>query len=117
MKALVVDASNTMRSVLHRILSMRGFTVEEANDCQQAMDVLRGMGTADLVLVDWVPTQSGSLEFVSRLRQEQAGDTRVMMLVAAEPGARELHGRSSPARTITSSNPSLRCKWTKSWPR
>jgi two-component system chemotaxis response regulator CheY len=92
MKALVVDASNTMRSVLHRILSMRGFTVEEANDCTQAMDVLRSMGTADLVLVDWVANQSGSLEFVSRLRHEQAGDTRVMMLVAAEPGARELHG-------------------------
>ena len=44
MKALVVDSSNTMRSVLHRILSMRGFEVTEADNCQQAMDVLRMMG-------------------------------------------------------------------------
>ena len=92
MKALVVDSSNTMRSVLHRILSMRGFVVAEADNCQQAMDVLRSMGTADLVLVDWVPHQIDGLEFVARLRQESVEDTRVLMLVAAEPGIRELHG-------------------------
>ena len=44
MKALVVDSSNTMRSVLHRILSMRGFEVAEADNCRQAMDVLRMHG-------------------------------------------------------------------------
>ena len=92
MKALVVDSSNTMRSVLHRILSMRGFVVAEADNCQQAMDVLRGMGTADLVLVDWVPNQVDSLEFVARLRHELVEDIRVLMLVAAEPSIRELHG-------------------------
>jgi two-component system, chemotaxis family, chemotaxis protein CheY len=92
MKALVIDSSKTMRSVLHRILSMRGFVVAEANNCQHAMDVLRGMGTADLVLVDWVPHQIESLEFVARLRQELIEDTWILMLVATEPGIRELHG-------------------------
>ena len=92
MKALVVDGSNTMRSVLHRILSMRGFEVAEADNYQQAMDVLRGMGTADLVLLDWLPHQIDSLEFVTRLRHESVEDTKVVMLVAAEPGMRELHG-------------------------
>jgi two-component system chemotaxis response regulator CheY len=92
MKALVVDSSDTMRSVLRRILSMRGFLVAEADNCQQAMDVLRGMGTADLVLVDWVPHQIDSLQFVARLRHELVEDTRVLMLVTAEPGIRELHG-------------------------
>jgi two-component system, chemotaxis family, chemotaxis protein CheY len=92
MKALVVDSSNTMRSVLHRLLSMRGFVVAEADNCQQAMDVLRGMGTADLVLVDWVPHHMDSLEFVARLRHELVGDTRILMLVAIEPGIRDLHG-------------------------
>jgi len=92
MKALVVDSSNTMRSVLHRILSMRGFDVAEADSCQQAMDVLRDMGTADLVLVDWILNEIDGLEFVTRLRHEFVEDTRVVMLVAAEPGIRELHG-------------------------
>jgi two-component system chemotaxis response regulator CheY len=92
MKALVVDGSNTMRSVLHRILSMRGFEVEEADNCRHAMDVLRRMGTADLVLVDWILHEIDSLEFVTRLRHESVEDTRVVMLVASEPGVRELHG-------------------------
>jgi two-component system, chemotaxis family, chemotaxis protein CheY len=92
MKALVVDSSSTMRSVLHRLLSMRGFMVAEADNCQQAMDILRGMGTADLVLVDWVLHQIDSLQFVARLRHELVEDTRVLMLVATEPGIRELHG-------------------------
>jgi two-component system chemotaxis response regulator CheY len=91
MKALVVDSSNTMRSVLRRILSMRGFEVTEADNCHQAMDVLRVMGPADLVLVDWLVHEDG-LEFVTRLRHESVEYTRVVMLAAAEPGTRELHG-------------------------
>jgi two-component system, chemotaxis family, chemotaxis protein CheY len=92
MKALVVDSSGTMRSVLGRILSMRGFEVAEADNCRQAMDVLRAMGTADLVLVDWILHRGDGLDFVTRLRHESLEDTRVVMLVAAEPGMRELHG-------------------------
>lgn len=92
MKALVVDSSNTMRSVLHRILSMRGFEVTEADNCQQAMDALHAMGTADLVLVDWILDEIDGLEFVTRLRHESVEDIRIVMLVAAEPGMRELHG-------------------------
>lgn len=92
MKALVVDSSTTMRSVLGRILSMRGFEVAEADNCRQAMDVLRCMGTADLIVVDWIPHEIDGLEFVTRLRHESVEDTRVVMLVAAEPGMRELHG-------------------------
>jgi two-component system, chemotaxis family, chemotaxis protein CheY len=83
MKALVVDRSNTMRSVLHRILSMRGFEVAEADNCQHAMDVLRAMGAADLVLVDWSLHNIDGLEFVTRLRQETVEDTRVVMLVVS----------------------------------
>lgn len=92
MKALVVDSSNTMRSVLFRILSMRGLEVAEADNGREALDVLRGMGTADLVLVDWDLPEIGGLEFVTRLRHEFAYDAKVIMLVATEPGARELHG-------------------------
>ncbi len=92
MKALVVDSSNTMRSVLHRLLSMRGFEVAEANNCQQAMEVLRAMGTADLVLVDWTLREINGLEFVTRLRQESVEDTRVVMLAVSQPGMRDLQG-------------------------
>lgn len=92
MKALVVDSSNTMRSVLHRLLSMRGFEVAEADNSRQAMEVLRTMGAADLVLIDWAVQETDGLEFVTRLRHESQIDTRVVLLVASEPGAREIQG-------------------------
>jgi two-component system chemotaxis response regulator CheY len=71
---------------------MRGLEVAEADNGREALDVLRGMGTADLVLVDWNLTEIDGLEFVTRLRHEFAYDTRVIMLVATELGARELQG-------------------------
>jgi two-component system, chemotaxis family, chemotaxis protein CheY len=71
---------------------MRGFEVTEADNCHQAMDVLRVMGSADLVLVDWRVHEVNGLEFVTRLRHESVEDTRVVMLATADPGTRELHG-------------------------
>jgi len=91
MKALVVERSSTMRAVLCRILSMRGFEVAEADDCGQAWTVLHGMGKAALILVDWNLHELDSLEFIARLRLEMARETMIIMLVAAAPGMRELH--------------------------
>jgi DNA-binding response OmpR family regulator len=71
---------------------MRGFEVTEADNCHQAMDVLREMGPADLVLVDWIVHEIDGLEFVTRLRHESVESTRVVMLATVEPGTRELHG-------------------------
>src|ERR1035437_2020459 len=80
-----------MRSILRRILSMRCFDVVEADSCVQAMDVLTSMGTAGLVLVDWVPHAIDSLEFITRRRHEAADRPMVIMLAAVEPGMRQLH--------------------------
>jgi len=91
MKALVVETSSTMRAVLRRILSMRGFEVSEAENGQQALEVLRKMGRADLVLVDWTVSGMNSLEFITCLRHETASETMVLMLAEREPGIRELH--------------------------
>jgi two-component system chemotaxis response regulator CheY len=91
MKALVVESSNTMRSVLRRILSMRGFEVAEADNGRQALDVLRDLGKTDLVLVDWDQNEINGLEFITRLRHETSHNTMVIMLATAEPGMRELH--------------------------
>ena len=90
MKALVVDSSNTMRSVLLRILSMRGFEVAEAKDVGNALEVFHGMGEAALVLVDWSLNEIDSLEFIARLRLVTAHDTVVIMLATTEPGTRTL---------------------------
>jgi two-component system, chemotaxis family, chemotaxis protein CheY len=92
MNALVVDSSKTMRSVLHRILSMRGFRVAEADDCREAMGMLHALGPVDLVLIDWTVQHTDCLDFVIHLRQKARETTRVVLLVASEPGTRELQG-------------------------
>jgi len=91
MKALVVETSSTMRAVLRRILSMRGFEVSEAENGRQALEILRKMGRADLVLVDWALTGMNSLEFITSLRHETADKSMVLMLAEHEPGTREIH--------------------------
>jgi DNA-binding response OmpR family regulator len=91
MKALVVEKSSTMRSVLRRMLSMRGFEVAEAESGSSAWSVLNSLGTADIVLVNWSPSDRDSLEFISKLRHEAANVKMVIMLAPPETGVRELH--------------------------
>ena len=68
MKALLVDDSRTMRSMLRRIMQDAGFEVSEAGDGQQALDSLTGDGLPDVALVDWnMPVMDG-LQFVSAVR-------------------------------------------------
>jgi len=91
MKALVVESSSTMRSVLRRILSMRGFEVAETDSGQEALNLLGAMGTVDLILVDWTLPEMNNLDFITRMRRETAHASMVIMLAASEPGMRDLH--------------------------
>jgi DNA-binding response OmpR family regulator len=91
MKALVVDKSDAMRSILGRMLSMRGIEVAEAENGSRALEVLRDMGSADLVLASWMPREMENLDFITTLRRHTAHAATVIMLAAYEPGMRELH--------------------------
>jgi two-component system chemotaxis response regulator CheY len=91
MKALVVESSSTMRSVLHRLLLVRGFEVSEADDSSNALDVLQQMGSADLVLLNLGLHEAESLEWIARLRHEVTRNTEIVILAEREPEARELH--------------------------
>jgi two-component system chemotaxis response regulator CheY len=90
MKALVVESSRTMRSVLRRILFMRCFEVAEADNGHQASDALKRIGAADLVLVSWIPQETDGLEFITRLRHKAEHNSIVIMLATIEPGMRDL---------------------------
>jgi two-component system chemotaxis response regulator CheY len=90
MKALVVESSSTMRSVLRRILSMRCFEVAEAGNGHQALEALSSIGTADLVLVSWIPQERDGLDFITRLRRKAAHESVVIVLATGEPGVRDL---------------------------
>ncbi|GIL35105.1 PleD family two-component system response regulator [Phycicoccus sp. DTK01] len=88
MRALVVDDSRTMRTLLSRILVGMGFEVSQAGDGQEALDAVAAMeadGTLpDVCLIDWnMPVMTG-LEFVVAVRANPAWRDINLMMVTTE---------------------------------
>lgn len=90
MKALVVESSSTMRSVLRRILLMRSFEVSEAGDGRQALETLSSIGATDLVLVSWIPNERVGVDFITRLRRNAAYESVIILMATGEPRVRDL---------------------------
>ena len=71
-QCLVIDDSSVVRKVARRIFEELDFTVVEAEDGSQALDVCQRT-MPDMVLVDWnMPGVSG-VEFVAALRARDGG--------------------------------------------
>jgi two-component system chemotaxis response regulator CheY len=100
-KAIIVDDSRVMRSILKRFLGSEGFqTLIEAGDGEEGLLQLKQTGPVDLALVDWNMPRMNGLEFVRALRSDAAlAKVRVMMVtteaetsqvtLALEAGANE----------------------------
>ena len=84
-KALVVDDSKTIRTIIRRILIGVGYEVLEAGDGAQAMEVLAADKSAiGLVLADWnMPVMNG-LELVKQIRQDPELASLKVMMVTTE---------------------------------
>ncbi len=84
MRALVIDDSRAMRSILAGILDDLEFEVEQAADAEMAYEVLKSDSGFDLALVDWnLPSMSG-LELVKLVRQRQELAGLRLMMVTTE---------------------------------
>ncbi|MFN7967494.1 MAG: response regulator [Acidobacteriota bacterium] len=84
MKAIVVDDSRAMRTILKRALAQAGFDVIEAGDGKQALDVLDQHGAQDLALVDWnMPVMTG-YELIVELRGRSEFNSMSIMMVTTE---------------------------------
>ncbi len=84
MRALVIDDSRAVRSIIREILKGFGFDVVEAADGRQALDRLREVGRVDLALVDWNMPEMNGLEFVRAVRAQSIYDDMPMMMVTTE---------------------------------
>ena len=84
-KALVVDDSRTIRTILRRILVEIGYEVCEAANGLEALQVIEG-GTADitLVLADWNMPEMNGLDLLKRLRQKPELSSLVVVMVTTE---------------------------------
>ncbi len=80
---LVVDDSSVIRKVARRILEDLDFTITEAEDGKQALDICRA-SMPDAILLDWnMPVMDG-LEFLGHLRGEANGDAPKVVFCTTE---------------------------------
>ncbi len=83
MRALVIDDSKSIRSILSKILVEIGFTVEEASNGLEALDVIQ-KEKVDLALVDWNMPDMNGFEFIQEVRKDNTYKDMRMMMVTTE---------------------------------
>jgi two-component system chemotaxis response regulator CheY len=85
MKAIIVDDSRAMRTILSRILRKAGAEeIQEAGDGLQAMKLLASGELPDLVLVDWNMPNMNGLELVVALRHKAEWRRIAIVMVTTE---------------------------------
>ena len=85
-QCLVVDDSSVVRKVARRIFEDLEFSVDEAEDGGQALELCRRR-MPDMIMVDWnMPGVSG-VEFLTALRAEDGGDRPTVLFCASENDA------------------------------
>lgn len=81
MRALVVDDSRALRTLLKNILKEMGFEIIEAGHGKEALERLAAVGSVTLALVDWNMPEMNGLDFVKALRSdEKHAETKVVMV-------------------------------------
>ena len=81
--ALVVDDSKVVRLFTRRILEELGFTVQEAQDGQVALDTCKA-GLPHVIVLDWnMPVMNG-LEFLQALRKLPDGNAVPVIFCTTE---------------------------------
>ena len=84
MRALVIDDSRAMRTILTRTMDNLGFEVEAVGDGQQAIDAMVRGPLPDVCLIDWnMPVMNG-LEFIVEVRKNREWRDVTLMMVTTE---------------------------------
>lgn len=90
-RALVVDDSRAMRSLLRRMLGELGYETVEAGNGQEALEALEAAGPCEVGLVDWnMPVMNG-LELVRELRSQRRYDKLRIVMVTSEASPRNVY--------------------------
>ncbi|MCS7150220.1 MAG: response regulator [Caldimicrobium sp.] len=83
-KALVVDDSKAIRQIERKYLEELGFYVLEAENGEEALQILKENSDLDLILLDWhMPIMNG-YEFLKKMRENSAYSHIKVMMVTTE---------------------------------
>lgn len=83
---LIVDDDAIVRRVIQGHLSHAGYRIFEAEDGQEALEVLDRTGVVNLVIVDLVMPRLGGPELVAELRRDRP--SQPVLLMSAYPAER-----------------------------
>jgi two-component system chemotaxis response regulator CheY len=83
-RALVVDDSRAIRSIIGKAVRELGFEVHEAGHGGEALAKLGELGKVDLMLVDWNMPEMNGFDFLVAARQNPAWKDTVIMMVTTE---------------------------------
>jgi two-component system chemotaxis response regulator CheY len=83
-RAIVVDDSRAMRTILRRALEERGFQVTEAGHGKEALERLGQMRIPHLALVDWNMPEMNGIDLVAALRSDPSYDKLAIVMVTSE---------------------------------
>jgi two-component system, chemotaxis family, chemotaxis protein CheY len=84
MRALVIDDSRTIRTIIGTILRQIGMDVSEAGNGLQALEQMKLFPDVELVLVDWNMPQMNGLDFIKAIRAQRAFDRVRILMVTSE---------------------------------
>lgn len=91
MRAMVVDDSRTMRLILGKTLGDLGYSVSQAANGREALDMLeRDPEPVGLVLVDWNMPELNGIEFVRRMRSMPRFQNVRLVMVTTETQAEQM---------------------------
>lgn len=84
MRAIVIDDSRAIRSILTEILASLDFEVITAQNGQDALEVLAQEDPVDLALVDWNMPEMNGYEFLCEFRSQPDSNKVKVMMVTTE---------------------------------
>ena len=96
---LVVDDSESIRTILKLTLQFKGYTVIEAEDGMQAYEILK-VQLVDLLITDISMPKMTGLELLNKVRQEMNNTTLPIIICTAEKNVSEEKFLSEGANKI-----------------
>jgi two-component system chemotaxis response regulator CheY len=80
-RALIVDDSKAMRSIVGRIVREIGIETLEAANGREGLEQLKSHGDVELILVDWNMPEMNGIEFLHAVRSQPGSSALKMLMV------------------------------------